>query len=373
MKIIFAGGGTAGHVNPALAIANDIKKRDPGCQIAFSGGKGGIEEQLVARAGYPIYTFPLTGLSRSLSPAGLKQNFGAIKNTFSAVSAAKKIIREQQPDIVIGTGGYACFPMVYAAQACGVKTAVLEVNATPGVALKQLSRRADCVMISFESTADFVKGAKRIVYTGSPVRQELIDAAGKPAAPLFDNGKPTVLCFWGSVGALYMNKKMEDFIALLAKDGSFNLLQAAGKSNFQWMPGEIEAKGVDLKTCENVRLVEYIYDMAGAMNGADLVICRAGASTMAEVCACGKPALIVPSPYVADNHQEKNARALERAGAAVVALEKEVDGKALFEQVKAMLADCEGLAAMRDNARKMASLDALDRIYAAICETVGKA
>ena len=120
-------------------------------------------------------------------------------------------------------------------------------------------------------------------------------------------------------------------------------------------------------------LVEYIYDMAGAMNGADLVICRAGASTMAEVCACGKPALIVPSPYVADNHQEKNARALERAGAAVVALEKEVDGKALFEQVKAMLADREGLAAMRDNARKMASLDALDRIYAAICETVGKA
>lgn len=370
MKIIFAGGGTAGHVNPALAIANDIRKKDPTCQIAFSGGKGGIEEQLVARAGYPIYTFPLTGLSRSLSPSGIKKNIGAIKNTFAAVSAAKKIIREQKPDIVIGTGGYACFPMVYAAQACGVRTAVLEVNATPGVALKQLSKRADCVMISFESTAAYVKGAKKIVYTGSPVRQELIDAAGKEKTALFDNGKPTVLCFWGSVGALYMNKKMEDFIALLAKDGSFNLLQAAGKSNFQWMPGEIEAKGVDLANTENVRLVEYIYDMAGAMNGADLVICRAGASTMAEVCACGKPAIIVPSPYVADNHQEKNARALERAGAAIVALEQEVDGAALFEQAKALLADRQKLDKMAQNARGLANYDALDRIYDAIVETI---
>jgi len=371
MKIIFAGGGTAGHVNPALAIANYMKKNHPGCQIAFSGGKGGIEEQLVARAGYPIYTFPLTGLSRSLSPAGIKKNVGAIKNTLSAVSAAKKIIREQKPDIVVGTGGYACFPMVYAAQACGVKTAMLEVNATPGVALKQLSKKADCVMISFESTESYVKGAKRIVYTGSPVRQELIDGVGKQSAPLFDNGKPTVLCFWGSVGALYMNKKMEDFIALLAQDGSFNLLQAAGKSNFQWMPGEIEAKGVDLENCENVRLVEYIYDMAGAMNGADLVICRAGASTLAEVCACGKPSIIVPSPYVADNHQEKNARALERAGAAMVALEPELDGAALFAQAKELLADRAKLDKMAVNARKLANYDALDRIYAAIVETVG--
>lgn len=371
MKIIFAGGGTAGHVNPALAIANYMKKKDPGCQIAFSGGKGGIEEQLVARAGYPIYTFPLSGLSRSLSPAGLKKNVGAIKNTFSAISAAKKIICEQKPDIVVGTGGYASFPMVYAAQACGVKTAVLEVNATPGVALKQLSKKADCVMISFEATRSFFPGHKHVVYTGSPVRQELIDAMGKDTTPLFDNGKPTVLCFWGSVGAMYMNRKMEDFIALLAQDGSFNLMQAAGKSNFQWMPGEIKAKGVDLESCENVRLVEYIYDMAGAMNGCDLVICRAGASTMAEVCACGKPAIIVPSPYVADNHQEKNARTLERAGAALVELEPETDGKALFEQAKKLLADREMLDKMSQNARKLAIYDALDRIYAAIAETIG--
>ncbi len=371
MKIIFAGGGTAGHVNPALAIANYMKKNTPGIEIAFSGGKGGIEEQLVARAGYPIYTFPLTGLSRSLSPAGIKKNIGAIKNTLSAVSAAKKIIREQKPDIVVGTGGYACFPMVYAAQACGVRTAMLEVNATPGVALKQLARKADCVMISFESTRSFFEGAKRVVYTGSPVRQELIDGIGKQTTPLFDNGKPTVLCFWGSVGALYMNKKMEDYIALLAKDGSFNLLQAAGKANFQWMPGEIEAKGVDLSATENVRLVEYIYDMAGAMNGADLVICRAGASTLAEVCACGKPSIIVPSPYVADNHQEKNARTLERAGAAIVALEQEDDGAALFARTKALLADPAKLAKMAENAKKLANYDALDRICAAINETIG--
>ncbi|MBQ5812681.1 MAG: undecaprenyldiphospho-muramoylpentapeptide beta-N-acetylglucosaminyltransferase [Clostridia bacterium] len=370
MKVIFAGGGTAGHVNPALAIASYIKKKDPSAQIAFSGGKGGIEERLVAREGYPIYTFPLSGLSRSLSLGGLKKNVGAIKNTFAAIAAAKKIIREKKPDIVIGTGGYACFPMVYAAHACGIKTAMLEVNATPGVALKQLSKKADCVMISFEETRSFFEGAKKVVYTGSPVRGEILDAAEQPKKSLFDNGKPTVLCFWGSVGALYMNKKMEDFIALVNEDKSFNILQAAGKANFEWMPRELQEKGVELENNENIRLEEYIYDMASAMNGCDLVICRAGASTLAEVCACGKPSLIVPSPYVADNHQEKNARALERAGAAVVALEKEVDGKVLFEMAKSLIADSEKLEAMGTNARKLANFDALESIWQAVCDTV---
>lgn len=371
MKIIFAGGGTAGHVNPALAIADYMKKKDPGCAIAFSGGTGGIEERLVGRAGYPIYTFPLSGLSRSMSPAGLRRNIGAVKNTVSAISAAKKIIRQQKPDIVVGTGGYACFPMVYAAHACGVRTAMLEVNATPGVALRQLAKKADCVMVSFEETAAFFKDTKKVVYTGSPVRQELIDGVGKPHAKLFDNDKPTVLCFWGSVGAMYMNKKMEEFVSLLAEDGSFNLIQAAGRANYQWMPGEIRDRGVDLDHCGNIRLTEYIYDMADVMNASDLVICRAGASTLAEVCACGKPSLIVPSPYVADNHQEKNARALERAGAAVVALEQEVDGAGLFRQAKALLDDRAALAEMGRRARSLAKYDALDRIYAAIVDTVG--
>ena len=372
MKIFFAGGGTAGHVNPALAIASHMKQVSPDTQIAFSGGVGGIEETLVARAGYPIYTFPLSGLSRSMSLGGVQKNFRAIRNTVSAVRRAKKILREQKPDIVIGTGGYACFPMVSAAQSLGIKTAVVEVNATPGVALKRLARKADTILVSFEETKAHFPQSKHVVYTGSPVRPEMFEARGMPQDKLFDNDKPTVLCFWGSVGAMNMNKKMEDFIELLSKDGSFNLLQAAGKTNFQWMPGEIRDHGVDLEHSGNIRLTEYIYDMAHVMNACDLVICRAGASTLAEVCACGKPSLIIPSPYVADNHQEKNARALERAGAARVALEPEVDGRSLFEQTKALLHDRAALDDMGRKAAAMAREDALDRIEQAIRETVAR-
>ncbi|MEA4919497.1 MAG: undecaprenyldiphospho-muramoylpentapeptide beta-N-acetylglucosaminyltransferase [Clostridiaceae bacterium] len=370
MKIFFAGGGTAGHVNPALAIAAYIKKKDPSCEIAFSGGSGGIEERLVAREGYKIYTFPLTGLSRSISLDGVKKNIKAMSNTLSAVSRAKEVIREQKPDIVVGTGGYACFPMVYAAQSLGVKTAVLEVNATPGVALKRLAKRADCIMVSFEETKAFFEGSKHVVYTGSPVRQELLKPDEQAAKPLFENKNPTVLCFWGSVGAMYMNKKMEGFIKLLALDGSFNLLQAAGKSSFQWMPSELKEMGVDIESVPNIRLTEYIYDMGNAMNGSDLVICRAGANTLAEVCACGKPSVIIPSPYVADNHQEKNARAMERAGASVVAIESEVDGKKLFAMTKELLADKSKLWQMSGNACALAKFDALDIIYKAIAETI---
>lgn len=370
MKVFFAGGGTAGHVNPALAVASYLRTKDPMCDIAFSGGTGGIEERLVAREGYKIYTFPISGLSRSMSLGGIKKNIHAVTDALSAVKSAKGILRREKPDIVIGTGGYACFPMVYAAQSLGIKTAVLEVNATPGVALKRLAAKADCVMISFEETKSFFPGAKRVVYTGSPVRPEMFEERKKPQEPLFDNGKPTVLCFWGSVGAMYMNKKMEEFISILSADGSFNLLQGAGKANFQWMPHEIEEKGVDLEHSGNIRLMEYIYDMGKVMNACDLIICRAGASTLAEVCACGKPSIIIPSPYVADNHQEKNARALERAGAAKVALENEVDGRSLFEMAKAMLADRAALETMGEKARLLAREDALENIYQAIMATI---
>lgn len=370
MKVIFAGGGTAGHVNPALAIAAHLKAACPNCDIAFSGGAGGIEERLVQREGYEIYTFPMSGLSRILSFGGLKKNVKAAMNTLGAIRGAKRVIKEKRPDIVIGTGGYACFPMVYAAQALGVKTAMLEVNATPGVALKRLAKKADCVMVSFEETKSFFKESKKVIYTGSPVRPEMFACRSTRQEPLFDNGKPTVLCFWGSVGAMYMNKKMEDFISLLAGDGGFNLIQAAGKANFQWMPAELKQKGVDLDMHPNIRLMEYIYDMGKVMNACDLVICRAGASTLAEVCACGKPSIIIPSPYVADNHQEKNARALERAGAAEVALEKDIDGQGLFQLAQRMLQDRKALGEMGQKAMSLAKEDALDKIYQAIMETI---
>ncbi len=366
MKIIFAGGGTAGHVNPALAIAGYVKRREPDADIAFSGGKGGIEERLVSREGYPIYTFQLTGLSRSISPKGIAHNLAAGKNTLAAISGAKRIIKEQQPDIVIGMGGYASFPMVYAACKLGVKTAMLEANAAPGLAMRRLASMVDCVMISYEETRKHLKGAKKVVYVGSPVREDVIFPRGGDREKIFQNNNPSVLCFWGSVGAKYMNEKMVDYIELLSKDNDFNLVIATGAGSYKWMPDAVAAKGINLEKSDNIDLREYIYDMGRVMGCSDLVISRAGASALAEICALGKPSIIVPSPYVTDNHQEKNARALEHAGAAVVMLEPSTTGEELYLQTRRLLENPEILGQMGKNALSLARFDALERMYEAI-------
>lgn len=362
MRAIFAGGGTAGHVNPALAAANYLKKMEPDSQIWFFGGTGNIEETLVKKAGYPIYTFPLKGLSRSKSLKGVTQNVRALTDTWKAIRGCKKIIRELKPDVVMGTGGYASFAMVYAAAKCGVKTAVLEVNATPGITVKQLSGKVDCVMVNFAETCAQIKDAKRIEVTGSPVREEIVRCNERRDPPLFDNGLPLVVSFWGSVGAYYMNKKMEDFIVCNGQTPRFSHIHAAGSNNFQWMPGEIGEKGVDLSKTPHIDLREYIYDMDRVLAQADLVICRGG-GTLAELCAAGKPAIVVPSPFAAENHQEKNARILEQAGAAVVITEQEATGQLLYERTCSLLAQPDTLKAMGVQARKKAHPEAIDHIY----------
>lgn len=362
MRAIFAGGGTAGHVNPALAAANYLKKMEPDSEIWFFGGTGNIEETLVRKAGYPIYTFPLKGLSRRKSLKGLAQNAGALLDTWNAIRGCKKIIRELKPDVVMGTGGYASFAMVYAAAKCGVKTAVLEVNATPGITVKQLSDQVDCVMVNFEETRELVKNAKRVEVTGSPVREEIVHCSLRRDPPLFENDLPLVVSFWGSVGAFYMNKKMEDFIVCNAKERRFNHIHAAGSNNFRWMPGEIAEKGVDLSKTAHIDLREYIYDMDRVLAQADLVICRGG-GTLAELCAAGKPAIVVPSPFAAENHQEKNARILENAGAAVVVTEQEATGQLLYEKASELLAQPERLETMGRHALEKAHPEAIDHIY----------
>lgn len=364
MKVIFAGGGTAGHVNPAIAAADYFEKQEP-CDIKFAGARGGIEEKLVSRAGYPLFTLPVSGLSRSVSMEGLKKNAAALRNLNASMREARRIVRTEKPDIVIGTGGYACYPVVAAAQSLGVKTALLEVNATPGVALKRLSRRADLVMLAFEETARDISN-RNVVVTGSPVREEILACRTKAYEPIFSGKLPMVLSFWGSVGALYMNKKMEGFLKLAAEKREFCHLHAAGASNYKWMPRELAELGCDLSRTDNIELREYIYDMEHAMACASLVICRAGASTLAEVCAAGLPSIIVPSPFVADNHQEKNARLLERAGAAVVLTESECTPELLYQTAAELLASPERLHTMGQRAREKAHPNALEEIYRAV-------
>lgn len=364
MKIMFAGGGTAGHVNPALAVAGYICRKEPGSQVWLSGGKGNIEEKLAAKAGYPIYTFPLKGLSRAKSLSGLKQTACALLDMQRATGQCKRILRELRPDAVMGTGGYASFPMVRAAIQLGLPTAVLEVNATPGVATRQLSKRTSVTLLSFSETERLLPGAKKCVLTGSPVREEILTCRQRDYAPLFDNDKPTLVCFWGSVGAKYMNEKMCKVAELVVQRQEFNLLQVSGQAHYGWMKEELTRTGV-VTDRGNFRLTDYLYDMDRVLAKADLVLCRAG-GTLSELCAAGTPAIVVPSPYVADNHQEKNARILEQAGAVKVITEAEATPEGLYDAALTLLRDPDRLAGMSRCARAKAQPDVLENIYSAL-------
>ena len=365
MKLLITGGGTGGHVNPGLAIAGYWKEKQPQTEIAFAGTDRGIETRLVPWAGYPLYTIPVRGLSRSLTPKALGHNANALRLAAQSVGRAKKILREFKPDCVIGTGGYASFPTVYAAQKMGIPTAILEVNAYPGLASRVLSKRAGAVMICYENARKLLSGGPEPVLTGAPVRPDLVhqDRAQARAQLGIGPGEKLVVSFWGSLGAEYMNRHMVDFIVRECRHEPFVHLHAMGAFAKDWMPQRIAQAGVDLKQHPRVRLVEYIYNMAQAMAAADLLICRAGAATMGEICLLGKPSILVPSPYVAENHQEKNARALEEKGGCLVLTEKSCTGEVLLDKAQRLLADEGRCLIMSQNARKNAITDSQERIY----------
>ncbi len=365
MKIIFSGGGTAGHINPAIAVAQYIEKQEPGSTIHFAGGRGNLEERIVPQAGYPIFTVPLKGLSRSLSPSGLRKNIEAVRCTVSALSECKRFLKEMQPDLVMGTGGYASFPMVYAAQKLGIKTAILELNTVPGAVTRHLSRRVDLVLCSFAQTEQHLKKAKKVVWSGSPVRAEIVQCRTRAYPPVFESPRPLVASFWGSVGAYHMNKKMEHFIARAAKERQFDHIHAAGRANFAWMPDDLREMGCDMQSADNVRLLEYIDDMDRVLSQAALVICRAG-GTIAELCVAGKASILVPSPYVTGDHQTQNARMMEQAGAAVLIPEIEATPERLYDTVLSLLDDPARLYEMGQCAYKMAQPHASDNIYRAL-------
>lgn len=366
MKVIFAGGGTAGHINPAIAVAQYISQQED-CTISFSGGTGNLEETLVPRFGYEIDTFPLRGLSRGKSLSAIFQNVSAVVQMQRAVAGCKKVIRQRKPDIVIGTGGYASYPMVLAATQCGVKTAMLEVNAVPGVATKRLAPKVDCVMTSYGETAKLIS-AKRIEETGTPVRQEIIGCREKAEKTLFANSLPTVLTFWGSVGAMHMNDKMKDYLAIVARERQFNQVYACGKKYYDDMVKALESNGAI--RADNIIVKDYIHDMGNVMGQADLVVCRAG-GTINELCAAGMPGVLVPSPFAAENHQERNARVLEKSGAAVVLLEKETTAQSLYDTVAQLIKSPQRLSKMGESARQLSHNDSLSHIYRTIKSIIG--
>lgn len=370
-RVIFTCGGTAGHVNPAIALAQLTLEKNPEAQILFVGAERGLEKDLVPQAGYEFKTVHISSFHRSFKPAEIRHNLISVGNLIRAPGEARAILRAFRPDAVVGTGGYASYPLVKAASKMGIPTAVHESNAVPGLTTQMLENYADRIMVGFESCRKHYRRPEKVVVTGTPVRSDFFSMTKLEAkkALNMDDGRPLIVSFWGSLGASGMNRQMADFLALEAAKQPFYHIHAAGKQGCPLMLEALREKGVDLGAHPSLQLREYIYDMAPVMRAADLVICRAGASTISELTALGVPALIVPSPYVTNNHQEKNARALEEHGGAVVLLEPECSGQAMFQAACGILHDPNRLRAMEAAMTSLGIRDAAERIYQTVLET----
>ena len=369
-RIIFTCGGTAGHVNPAIALAQLMQERDPAREVLFVGADRGLEKDLVPKAGYPFRTVHISSFHRSLRPAELKHNLISAANLVRAPREARAILRQFRPDAVIGTGGYASYPLVKAAAKAGIPTAIHESNMVPGLTTEVLANYADRVMVGFEACREHYRHPEKVVVTGTPVREDFFRLTREEAKHQLgvDDGRPLIVSFWGSLGASGMNRQMADFLALEAVKEPFHHIHGAGKTGYPVLLDLLRDKGVDLAAHPALQVREYIYDMALVMRAADLVLCRAGASTISELTALGVPAVIVPSPYVTNNHQEKNARVLESAGAAAVVLEQDSSGQVLFQTACSILHDEARRAAMEEAMGALGIRDAAERIYQTILE-----
>lgn len=366
LRLYITGGGTGGHVTPGLAIARYFEHKHPDTVVRFAGSARGIENKLVPREGYPLDTIEIIGLSRSMSPKGLVHNVKAAQLAVSAVGKAKKLLRQARPDCVIGCGGYASFAVVRAAQQMGIPTVLLEVNALPGKVTRMLAKKADRVLVCFQQAKDILGGDDKIVLTGAPVRGEILAADREKARAKFGLGEDDqlVVSFWGSMGAKYMNEHMAGALALECRNNvPYHHIHATGAAARDWLPELAAEKGADLQNHPNIEVTEYIYNMADRLAAADLVVCRAGAATLGELCMLGRPSLLVPSPFVAENHQEKNARALEAAGGCRVLLEKDAVPQRLYDEIQDLLSDRERLRRMGRDATKLAAHDAGEKIY----------
>lgn len=371
-KMIFTCGGTAGHINPAIALAQLAREKEPTVEILFVGAERGLEKDLVPKAGYHFRTVHISSFHRSFKPHEIKHNLISACNLLRSPREARAILREFQPDVVIGTGGYASFPLVKAAAKAGIPTAVHESNMVPGLTTEMLEPFANRIMVGFESCRKYYKHPQKVAVTGTPVREDffaLTKAQAKEQLGVND-GRLLVVSFWGSLGASGMNQQMVDFLALEAVKEPFHHIHAAGSGNLTALKHALKERGVVLSEHPALDVREYIYDMARVCRAADLVICRAGASTISELTALGVPALMVPSPYVTNNHQEKNARALEESGGAVVLLERECSGQALFQAASGILRDEERRAEMERSMLSLGIRDAGERIWQTVLEII---
>ncbi len=333
------------------------------------GAERGLEKDLIPKAGFAFRTVHISSFHRSMKMAEMKHNLISVGNYLRAPREARRILREFRPQVVIGTGGYASFPMVKAAAKLGIPTAVHESNMVPGLTTRLLEPFADRIMVGFEECRGQYRHPDKVVVTGTPVRGDFFTRTKQRAREELGlrDERPLIVSFWGSLGAAGMNGEMAAFLALESAKEPFHHIHGAG-GGYDALLRVLKERGVDLVRHPSLEVRPYIYDMDRALRAADLVLCRAGASTISELTALGVPALIVPSPYVTNNHQEKNARVRERAGGACVLLENEASGQALFQKACEILRDDLRRASMSAAMKKLGIPEAAERIYQTVLE-----
>jgi len=372
MRAVFAAGGTAGHINPALAIADKMKSVFPETEILFIGTPTGLEARLVAKSGYSFKAVEMAGFQRSLSPRNIGRNVKALYYyCFSAKKQVREILREFKPDIVIGTGGYVTGTVLTQAAALGIKTATHESNSYPGMATKMLCKKADKVFIATEDVKKHLSSTERCIVTGNPLRSNIeIEERAAARARL---GLPegfTVLSFGGSLGAPRITDAVAELIAWESKKGGINHIHSYGGKGKDMFYQALQQSGATEDKSRHI-FRDYIDNMYTCICAADLVISRAGAMTVTELTAIGRPSILIPYPYATENHQYYNALTLSNANAAVLIEDEELTRARLIEEVSALYADRHRLTLMEENSKKMSKNNAADKIMSEIIDLIG--
>lgn len=358
MRVVVSAGGTGGHIYPALSIINKIKEKEPNSEFLYIGTTDRMEATIIPELGYDYVGLEIKGLNRR-NPF---KNINVLKSFLKAISISKKEIEKFKPDVVLGIGGYVTLPVLYAAHSLKIKTFIHEQNSIPGLSNKLLNKKVDAIGVSLPSSLNHFD-KKKTTYTGNPRSEEVItvEKVDKKKYGLNKN-KKLVLFVMGSLGSQTINNMMKEILPKFGKK-DYEVLFVTGKNYYD------EYKKMK-KIPENVKLVPYLNDMLGVMKNTDLIISRAGASTISEITALGLPSILIPSPYVTHNHQEENAKVLENNGASIIIKEKDLTDIILLEKIDLVLNDTKRYNEMVRANKKLGITDSATRIYKIIKKLV---
>lgn len=367
-RIILSGGGTGGHIYPALAIYNRLKEINPNLECLYIGTEKGLEADIVRKAGLAFASIEISGLKRSVS----LENIKVIWQMLSSSSKAKKIIKDFNPDVVVGTGGFVCAPVLFAASQLKYPTLIHEQNSVAGITNKFLSRFVSKIATSFHKVhADFKKVESKVEFTGNPRAQEVVNYPQNPHI-LEENfglnsNLPTVLVFGGSRGAPAINQAAIEAIESF-KLRDYQVIIGTGSVHFEEWQTYLKTNNIEMN--DNIRLVSYIDNMPALFQAIDLVVCRSGATTLAELTALGLASILIPSPYVTDNHQEENALALVDKDAALMIREQDLSAEKLLESIDSLILNPDRLKLMANNAKQLGTPNAIDDIISLIEQVI---